>query len=117
MRLRSLTAAMLMSLVAFALMAQVALAGEWAPGRTAHNGAPEHAKSWCVYNGHDDDDPEDDEIWSLTPAGGVVQSGGQMIAAQAQGVDLGLPPEEAAFPGVQGFACNPNIGGTPADGE
>lgn len=110
-------AAMIVGLAFCLLLTAVVSAGEWSPGREAHNGAPDHAHSWCVYNGHDDDDVEDDELWAQTPSRGTVQSGGQMIAAQAQGVDLGLPPEDAVFPGVEAFACNPNIGGTPGEGE
>lgn len=84
----------MMSLLAFA---QVAAAGEWAPGLNDHNGAASHANSACVFNGRDDNDPEDDAIWSQTPAGGRVQSGGQLIAAGF------------AEPGVQGEACNGHL--------
>lgn len=75
----------------------VALAGEWIPGKQSHTPAPGVAMSNCVYNGQDDDDLEDDEIWAQTPAGGRVQSGGQLIAA-------GLAP-----PGIQGTACNGHL--------
>lgn len=77
--------------------AHAAIAGEWSPGRGEHNGAPSHARSECVFNGHDDDDEEDNALWAATPSGGVVQSGGQLIAA-------GFAP-----PGVQGEACNGHL--------
>ncbi len=92
------------------LVGQAAFAGEWSPGKGEHNGAPDHANSDCVFNGQDDPDVEDDALWALTPAKGRVQSGGQMIAAIKQGVDLSfLPPEETPFPGVQRFACNGHL--------
>ena len=40
-----------------------------------------------------------DRVWAQTPAGGRVQSGGQMIAA---GFDF-------AAPGIQGQACNGHL--------
>jgi hypothetical protein len=73
----------------------VVAAGEWSPGRGEHNGSSGHAASECVYNGHDDNDADDNALWAMTPAGGRVQSGGQLVA-------IGF-----VDPGVQGFACNP----------
>jgi hypothetical protein len=99
-----------------------AFAGEWNKGHFNEPGgnlpAKYHANSECVYNGldepdateHPGEDPfADDGLWGLTPAGGKVQSGGQMIAALKQGVDLGIPPEGTPFPGVQRFACNGHL--------
>lgn len=83
------------TLLAALAFAPAVVAGEWAPGLNDHNGAAGRANSECVYNGRDDDDPEDDFLWAMTPAKGKVQSGGQLVAA-------GL-----GDPGVQGFACNP----------
>jgi hypothetical protein len=90
----------LLSLLAFA---PVAVAGEWAPGLNDHNGSAGHAQSECVYNGRDDPDAEDDAMWSQTPAGGRVQSGGQATAAGARAGD----PNMFIPTGIQGFACNP----------
>jgi hypothetical protein len=95
-RLLAIVSLSVLLLLAFA---QVAFAGEWAPGLNDHNGAASHARSECVYNGHDDNDVEDDFIWEQTPAKGRVQSGGQLIAARI--------PDISPEPGVQGFACNP----------
>jgi hypothetical protein len=82
-------------LASLLVFGQVAYAGEWAPGLDDHIPSKEVARSACVFNGHEDDDPGDDATWAQTPAGGTVQSGGQLIAA------------DLAPPGIQGDACNP----------
>ena len=82
-----------LSLVAFG---QLAWAGEWGPAN-GYNGADDVGQSDCVFNGRDDPDPEDDALWQSTPAGGRVQSGGQLIAR-------GYVP-----PGIQGEACNAHL--------
>lgn len=81
-----------MSVLAFG---QVALAGEW--NGKEHLPSSGVAQSECVFNGLDDDDAGDNAIWASTPSGGIVQSGGQLIAA-------GFAP-----PGVQGEACNGHL--------
>lgn len=86
-----------LSLTLLLVLPQAAFAGEWAPGQNASNGAASHANSECVFNGQDDDDLEDDDLWAMTPAGGRVQSGGQLIA-------IGAVPA-----GIQGQACNGNL--------
>jgi hypothetical protein len=112
--------------------AGAAFAGEWNPGHFDDPGgnvpAKGNANSECLFNGLDEPDESafeagdgeewfgpglggDDGLWGLTPAGGKVQSGGQMIAALKQGVDFGLPPEETPFPGVQKYACNGHTAG------
>ena len=104
MRRTRLAVAMTLSLLLLMTLAPAALAGEYAPGK-GYNGAAGHANSECVYNGQDDIDIEDDFIWASTPAKGRVQSGGQLIAAQAQGtLPIPGPP-----PGVQGIACNGHL--------
>jgi hypothetical protein len=97
MRNRVIRKFVVLSVVVVSLTAfgQVAYAGEWAPGLNDHIPSKEVAQSACVFNGHDDDDLGDDALWAQTPSGGVVQSGGQLIAAGF------------ADPGVQGVACNP----------
>ena len=95
--------------------ATVAAAGEWNPGRGYIFSAPtdaagEHsqvlvypnddtavgpAASICTFSGRDDTDPEDDALWSSTPAGGLVQSPGQATIA------FGGPP-------LRGTGCGPS---------
>lgn len=99
MRLRRLSVLVPAILVFVLLLSQVAMAGEW--NKQGYNGASEKAQSECVFNGLDDPDPEDDFVWSLTPAKGKVQSGGQLIA-------IGF-----VDPGVQGFACNAHLNPPP----
>ena len=108
------------------LFAGTAIAGEW--NQKGDVAAKEQGRSECLFNGLDEPDESafeagdgeerfgpglggDDGLWGLTPAGGKVQSGGQMIAALKQGVDFGLPPEETPFPGVQKYACNGHTAG------
>ena len=125
---RSLLAAALAALMVLAVSAP-AFAGEWNKGHFNAPGgdlpAKDNGNSECLFNGRDEPDESvfeegdgeplfapgfgDDLTWGLTPAKGKVQSGGQMIAALKQGVDLGLPPEETPFPGVQRFACNGHL--------
>ena len=125
---RSLLAAALAALMVLAASAPV-FAGEWNEGHFNAPGgdlpAKDNANSECLFNGRDEPDESafeegdgeplfapgfgDDLTWGLTPAKGKVQSGGQMIAALKQGVDLGLPEEETPFPGIQGYACNGHL--------
>lgn len=109
-RILVLLSALVLSLFAFG---QAALAGEWAPGLGAHNGAAGVANSECVYNGHDDNDADDNFLWANTPSGGVVQSGGQIIAGTRTNPEFfewlagqGFP---VPGPGIQGEACNGHL--------
>lgn len=98
-----IVAAVFLAMLSLFAFAQVAFAGEWAPGLNDFNGASGVARSECVFNGQDDPDPEDDFIWGMSPAGGRVQSGGQLVALGKQmGVEL-VPS------GIQGQACNGHL--------
>ena len=57
----------------------------------------------AYYDGEQGEWVGDDGDWSSTPAGGNVQSGGQITAAGARLGDPGL----IVPTGVQGQACNP----------
>ena len=122
-----IAAAAAIALMSFALFGQVALAGEWNPGHFNTPGgdipAKEVAASECVFNGLDEADESylgagdgesiafggDDGDWAQTPAGGIVQSGGQITATGAQAGDPGL----LVPTGIQGVACNPTGPGVP----
>jgi len=84
-----------------------AFAGEWAPGKPGDGYTPVKSEyiagSNCAFSGRDQPDgpdgeapgPEgpDDGMWGETPAGGRVQSPGQMIAAGGPGTaQPGLDP-------------------------
>ncbi len=107
------------ALLYLAAFGQVAFAGEWNKNK-GDLPAKYNAQSECAKNGldqpdyHPDSNPEgempedffaDDELWALSPAGGRVQSGGQIMIIVREN------PEEwgwlGVFPGVQGIACNP----------
>jgi hypothetical protein len=55
------------------------------------------AASICSFNGRDDTDTDDNELWAASPAGGRVQSVGQFT------VVMGFPP-------LQGTGCAPGGG-------
>lgn len=128
------TAGGLIALVAFAMLGQAATAGEWNKGHFNEPGGNIPAKyvaaSECVFNGLDEPDESshgaadgeetfetepgsgiyegDDGLWGMTPAGGRVQSGGQITATGAK--MFGDPNALGVPTGIQGVACNPNGG-------
>lgn len=122
-------AGVLTGAISLALFAQVAAASEWNSGHFNEPGgnvpAKENARSECLFNGLDepdesapgagdgeelyyDEDQEawvgDDGDWAQTPAGGKVQSGGQIKASSAQ--VTGDPGAFTGGAGVEGVACN-----------
>lgn len=104
---------MSLTLLGFGAFSQLALAGEWNPGK-GEVPAREHGNSECLFNGLDETDaafggsepdgPDgpDDPLWSSTPAGANgamrVQAYGQIVAIGFKG---GVPS-----PGV---ACNGHL--------
>ena len=103
--------------IAVVLPAGSAWAGEWNPARQyifspPNENAGEHSKvlvhpnddsavgpaaSICSFSGRDDTDAEDDADWALSPAGGLVQSPGQVTAT-------------FKFAPLQGTGCGPGGG-------
>ena len=112
---RALLIALLATLMVVGMVASAAFAGEWNPGHFNEPGgnvpAKYNANSECLFNGLDEPDETflgagdgepidfggDDGDWGSTPAGGKVQSAGQLVAA-------GFAP-----PGAPGEACNGHL--------
>ena len=101
-------------LAAIMWMAAPAVAGEYSgSGKIVERG---NSQSVCSFSGldqpdtgdnpefHPPGDPGDDENWAMTPAGGRVQSPGQIVAT------LG-PDNEFGPAGAPGEACRGNGGG------
>jgi hypothetical protein len=90
-----------------------AFAGEWAPGKGSTPIKTDHvANSICAFNGQDEPDApdvdEDDGFWETTPAGGDVQSGGQVVAMFANtGPGAVAAAVEAGEFGGFGTDCRP----------
>ena len=110
------------ALVSLLLSSQAAIAGEWNPAK-GDTAAKTHGGSNCLFNGRDQPDESapgagdgepiwfdangngevdeeeisgDDGQWGSTPAGGKVQSYGQIVASDLK-----------AFVPSPGVACNP----------
>ena len=118
--MKKLVAAAAIAVFCFMALAQGASAGEYSRGNggTAATG---HGKSLCLYNGADQPDESslgagdgeetyldekgevigDDADWAMTPAGGRVQSYGQIVAVGLKGSEFAPSP---------GLACNPTRG-------
>ena len=101
-----------LALMSLLVVSQAAFAGEWNPA-TGDVAAKVHGGSLCLFNGRDQPDETapgagdgestvpfaDDGLWGSTPAGGKVQSYGQIVASG--GKDFVPSP---------GVACNPTSG-------
>lgn len=98
------------ALMSLLLFSQGAFAGEW--NQKGDVAAKVHGHSACLFNGLDQPDETqpgdggeptvpfgDDAFWGATPAGGKVQSYGQIVASGGKG-DFPSP----------GVACNPTSG-------
>jgi hypothetical protein len=92
MRRSVLTA--VISLLSVALYSQAAFAGEWNKARGYIHGTaddPLPAASVCAFNGLDEpndigpDGSDDNLLWGTTPAGGIVQAYGQIVAVGLKG--------------------------------
>lgn len=100
------------ALMSLLVLSQAAFAGEWNPAK-GDVAAKVHGASACLFNGLDQPDETapgrgdgestvpfgDDGLWGSTPAGGRVQSYGQIVASGGKA--------SAPSPGV---ACNPTSG-------
>ena len=80
--------------ISLVLMSSGALAGEWNKAKGYIHGSadePLPAASACAYSGLDEPndvdgpDGDDNPLWESTPAGGIVQSYGQLVAAGLKG--------------------------------
>jgi hypothetical protein len=118
--MKKLVVGFAIALLSLMALGQTASAGEYSPGNggTAATG---HGKSLCLYNGADQPDESslgagdgeetyldekgevigDDADWAMTPAGGRVQSYGQIVAVGLKGSEFAPSP---------GLACNPTRG-------
>jgi hypothetical protein len=77
------------SVLAFVVCAPSAMAGEWNKQRGYIHGTaddPLPANSSCAFSGLDEPDDvdennvDDNPLWASTPAGGIVQAYGQLVA-------------------------------------
>jgi len=78
------------AVLSLALCSQAAFAGEWNKVKGyihGDAGTALPAASACAFSGLDDPDDigpggsDDNELWGITPAGGIVQAYGQLVAA------------------------------------